>query len=65
MGDLSVIVSAAQMKQIHAALAAIGRRLAQLGAEGGAANQATVALIGTNLAVIQSCLTNAPRVTSN
>ena len=65
MSDLAVTVNAAQLNQIHAALAAIGRHLAKLHKEGGARNQTTVALIGTNLAVIQSCLTNVPRVTSN
>jgi hypothetical protein len=65
MTDLAVTVNSAQMKQIHAALAAIGRHLAQLHKEGGVANQTTVAIIGTNLAAIQSSLTNVPRVTSN
>ncbi len=61
MSARSVTLNAAQLKQIQVALTAIGRRLAQLGAEGGAANQATVALIGTNLAVIQSWLTNVQK----
>ena len=65
MSDLTVTVNSAQMKQIHAALAAIGRHLAQLHKEGGAANRTTVGIIGTNVAAIQSCLTNVPRATSN
>ncbi len=65
MSDLAMTVNSAQMKQIQAALAAIGRHMAQLHQEGGAANIKTVAIIGTNLAAIQSCLTNVPRVTSN
>jgi len=65
MSDLAVTVNPAQMKQIQAALAAIGRHLKKLHEEGGAANRTTVAIIGTNVAAIQSSLTNIARATSN
>ena len=65
MTEQTFAISVEQIQQVHAALNAIGRHLKKLHKKGGQDNQATVALIGSNLMAIQMSLTNLPKASSN
>jgi hypothetical protein len=60
MSDVQFVLSREQRDEISRAVAAIGRRVKEM-----PNTQADLFVIWTNLAIIQTNLTNLPRVSSN